>query len=119
MGLAPALVAGTLGADVDMMREGEAPPPGSGLIAPRRLMNPCLDSPQRMDLHRELLFNQKMYVDSEILVSIYSLYCIAQIIHFTMNGGEYMTKVNLTISRDFFQRTWDGQEIIRYLKVNS
>lgn len=42
-----------------MVQEGEAGL-GDGLIAPRRLPNPCLDSPQRMDLHRELLFNQRM-----------------------------------------------------------
>ncbi|KAJ2947074.1 hypothetical protein O0L34_g16420 [Tuta absoluta] len=40
-----------------MVQGGEE---GVGLIAPRRLPNPCLDSPQRMDLHRELMFNQKI-----------------------------------------------------------
>ncbi|XP_048484873.1 protein FAM107B [Plutella xylostella] len=38
-----------------MVQEGEA-----SLIAPRRLPNPCLESPQRMDLHRELMFNQRI-----------------------------------------------------------
>lgn len=33
---------------------------GGGLITPRRLVNPCLESSPRQDLHRELLFNQKM-----------------------------------------------------------
>ncbi|XP_060800979.1 protein FAM107B isoform X1 [Amyelois transitella] len=44
---------------VDMVQEGEAGA-GDGLIAPRRLPNPYLESPQRMDLHRELLFNQRI-----------------------------------------------------------
>lgn len=35
---------------------------GSGLIAPKRLINPCLESTPRQDLHRELMFNQKMLV---------------------------------------------------------
>ncbi|XP_077284999.1 protein FAM107B [Arctopsyche grandis] len=33
---------------------------GGGLIAPRRLINPCLESSPRQDLHRELMFNQKI-----------------------------------------------------------
>lgn len=37
---------------------------GGGLITPRRLINPCLESTPRQDLHRELMFNQKMYVYS-------------------------------------------------------
>ncbi|KPJ09735.1 hypothetical protein RR48_13369 [Papilio machaon] len=41
-----------------MVQEDEGA--GAGLIAPRRLPNPCLESPQRMDLHRELLFNQRI-----------------------------------------------------------
>lgn len=48
-----------LGAEEDMMQEDTEPGAG-GLIAPRRLPNPCLDSPQRMDLHKELLFNQRI-----------------------------------------------------------
>ncbi|CAG4937997.1 unnamed protein product [Colias eurytheme] len=48
-----------LGADTDMVQEG-AGAVGDGLIAPRRLNNPCLESPVRMDLHRELLFNQRI-----------------------------------------------------------
>ncbi|CAH2992255.1 unnamed protein product [Chilo suppressalis] len=43
-----------------MVQEGEGGATGDGLIAPRRLLNPCLENPQRLDLHRELLFNQKM-----------------------------------------------------------
>lgn len=31
-----------------------------GLILPKKLVNPCLESKERQDLHRELLFNQKM-----------------------------------------------------------
>ncbi|GBP25781.1 hypothetical protein EVAR_94799_1 [Eumeta japonica] len=42
-----------------MVQEGEVGGAG-GLIAPRRIPNPCLQSPQRMDLHRELLFNQRI-----------------------------------------------------------
>ncbi|XP_073951549.1 actin-associated protein FAM107A isoform X1 [Choristoneura fumiferana] len=57
VGLVPTLVSeAVLGAD-EMVQEGEG---AAALIAPRRLPNPCLDSPQRMDLHRELLFNQKI-----------------------------------------------------------
>lgn len=44
------------------------PPPApphvgpEGFILPRKPYNPCLDSSSHKDLHRELLFNQKMYV---------------------------------------------------------
>ena len=31
-----------------------------GLVVPRKPANPCVDSHERRDLHRELLFNQKM-----------------------------------------------------------
>ncbi|KAG5682002.1 hypothetical protein PVAND_011398 [Polypedilum vanderplanki] len=31
-----------------------------GLILPKKLINPCLESKDRQDLHRELLFNQKI-----------------------------------------------------------
>lgn len=31
-----------------------------GLILPRKPLNPCLENPDRQNLHRELLFNQKM-----------------------------------------------------------
>lgn len=31
-----------------------------GLILPKKLINPCLESSDRQNLHRELLFNQKM-----------------------------------------------------------
>lgn len=31
-----------------------------GLILPKKLLNPCLESKERKNLHRELLFNQKM-----------------------------------------------------------
>lgn len=31
-----------------------------GLIVPKKLVNPCLQSTDRQNLHRELLFNQKM-----------------------------------------------------------
>ncbi|GLV34174.1 uncharacterized protein CBL_00104 [Carabus blaptoides fortunei] len=39
------------------------PPPHhneDGLIMPRKPMNPCLESSDRQNLHRELLFNQKI-----------------------------------------------------------
>lgn len=31
-----------------------------GLIVPKKLINPCVDSMDRQNLHRELMFNQKM-----------------------------------------------------------
>jgi hypothetical protein len=31
-----------------------------GIIMPRKLTNPCVESTDRQNLHRELLFNQKM-----------------------------------------------------------
>lgn len=31
-----------------------------GLIMPKKLVNPCLESSEKMNLHRELKFNQKM-----------------------------------------------------------
>lgn len=31
-----------------------------GLIVPKKLINPCLESTDRQSLHRELLFNQKV-----------------------------------------------------------
>lgn len=31
-----------------------------GLIVPKKLANPCVDSMDRQNLHRELMFNQKM-----------------------------------------------------------
>ncbi|KAL9695700.1 hypothetical protein quinque_014985 [Culex quinquefasciatus] len=33
---------------------------GQGLIVPKKLINPCVDSMDRQNLHRELMFNQKM-----------------------------------------------------------
>lgn len=33
----------------------------ANLIAPKKLHNPCLESADRKNLHRELMFNQKMY----------------------------------------------------------
>lgn len=47
---------------------------GGGLIAPRRLINPCLESSPRQDLHRELMFNQKMYVLPHMCTYIHVLY---------------------------------------------
>lgn len=59
VGLVPTL--GEADSALDMVQEGEGVGgEGMQLIAPRRLPNPCIDSPQRMDLHRELLFNQRM-----------------------------------------------------------
>ncbi|XP_046960212.1 protein FAM107B [Vanessa cardui] len=57
VGICPTLSNISLGA-VEMVQEGEGA--GDGLIAPRRLQNPCLENPLRMDLHRELMFNQKI-----------------------------------------------------------
>jgi len=34
-----------------------------GMILPKRLINPCVDSRDHKDLHRELLLNQRMGVD--------------------------------------------------------
>lgn len=31
-----------------------------GLVMPRKLINPNMDSKEKQDLHRELMFNQKM-----------------------------------------------------------
>lgn len=59
VGLVPTLLKSETA--LDMVQEGEgAGGEGVQLIAPRRLPNPCIDSPQRMDLHRELLFNQRV-----------------------------------------------------------
>lgn len=32
-----------------------------GLVVPRKPANPCAESMERRDLHRELMFNQKTY----------------------------------------------------------
>ncbi|KAG7155327.1 hypothetical protein Hamer_G024596 [Homarus americanus] len=32
---------------------------GRGLIMPKKLVNPCLESSDKKNLHRELMFNQK------------------------------------------------------------
>lgn len=43
------------------LRPDPPPPlPDEGLIMPRKLPNPCLQSRDHRDLHRELLFNQKV-----------------------------------------------------------
>ena len=61
VGPVPTLVSQSSGTEVEMVQEGDgAVGDGHGLIAPRRVPNPCLESPVRMDLHRELMFNQKM-----------------------------------------------------------
>lgn len=60
VGSDPTLVSDTAVGAVEMVQEGEPGAGGDGLIAPRRLPNPCLESPQRMDLHRELMFNQRI-----------------------------------------------------------
>lgn len=36
------------------------PSDGSGLVGPKKLPNPVLDSKERQNLHRELLMNQKL-----------------------------------------------------------
>lgn len=46
----------------------------TGQIVPKKIINPCLDSIDRQNLHRELMFNQKMYVKSRI----YSVRCNLQ-----------------------------------------
>lgn len=33
-----------------------------GLILPKKLHNPCIDSGDRQNVHKELMFNQKMWV---------------------------------------------------------
>lgn len=48
---------------------------GGGLIAPRRLINPCLESSPRQDLHRELMFNQKMFAYLFLLYNIFHMKC--------------------------------------------
>lgn len=60
VGIVPTLITqATLGTDVEMV-QGESAGGDDGLITPRRLPNPCLENSLRMDLHRELLFNQRM-----------------------------------------------------------
>lgn len=46
----------------DMIPETRTPPllSDDGLIAPRKPVNPVREDPGRQNLHRELLFNQKM-----------------------------------------------------------
>ncbi|XP_039295754.1 protein FAM107B isoform X2 [Nilaparvata lugens] len=36
------------------------PPGGEALIVPRKIHNPCIESTDRQNLHRELLFNQRI-----------------------------------------------------------
>lgn len=40
-----------------------------GLIIPKKLYNPVVDNAERQNLHKELLFNQKMWVILHIPVS--------------------------------------------------
>ncbi|KAG8291952.1 hypothetical protein J6590_048913 [Homalodisca vitripennis] len=42
------------------LRPDPPPCPAENLIMPRKLQNPCLDSKDHQNLHRELLFNQKI-----------------------------------------------------------
>uniref|UniRef100_A0A1B6GH96 Protein FAM107B n=2 Tax=Cuerna arida TaxID=1464854 RepID=A0A1B6GH96_9HEMI len=42
------------------LRPDPPPCPTENLIMPRKLQNPCLDSKDHQNLHRELLFNQKI-----------------------------------------------------------
>ncbi|XP_064081325.1 uncharacterized protein LOC135197958 [Macrobrachium nipponense] len=53
-------------------KEQQKPPPQTnsngrldekGLIMPKKLINPCLESSEKKNLHRELMFNQKMGVN--------------------------------------------------------
>lgn len=39
-----------------------------GIILPRKPVNPCLTSADHQNLHRELLFNQKMYTKKILLL---------------------------------------------------
>jgi len=59
----------TSGADLEKRnRHNNAPPIApplpphnpEGLILPRKLQNPCIESTDHKNLHKELLFNQKM-----------------------------------------------------------
>ena len=55
-----------------MMPPLQSPPSGvltdaQGLIVPKKIGNPCLESSDRQSLHRELLFNQKMFVKNYLL----------------------------------------------------
>ncbi|CAG0892532.1 unnamed protein product [Darwinula stevensoni] len=40
--------------------------PDDGLILPQKITNPCLQSPERRNLHRELLFNQKTWTVTDM-----------------------------------------------------
>lgn len=37
-----------------------------GLIVPKKLINPCLESMDRQNLHRELMFNNKTWVQVDL-----------------------------------------------------
>lgn len=38
-----------------------------GLVIPRKPVNPCLESTDRKSLHKEMLWNQKVYVFYELI----------------------------------------------------
>lgn len=44
----------------DSQQGGHTMTDSQGLIVPKKLINPCVDSMDRQNLHRELMFNQKM-----------------------------------------------------------
>lgn len=53
------------GEEYNMMTSLQSQPSGimtdaQGLIVPKKLVNPCLESHSHQSLHRELMFNQKM-----------------------------------------------------------
>lgn len=43
------------------MQQSQPDTDSQGLIVPKKLANPCLESSDRKNLHRELMFNQKVY----------------------------------------------------------
>lgn len=42
------------------MQHSQPDTDSQGLIVPKKLANPCLESSDRKNLHRELMFNQKV-----------------------------------------------------------
>lgn len=46
--------------DATTQQGGHTMTDSQGLIVPKKLINPCVDSMDRQNLHRELMFNQKM-----------------------------------------------------------
>lgn len=64
----------------DSLRNSAHHPPGQllsddGLIMPRKPANPVKENAERQNLHKELLFNQKMYMKNVINVFVVMLCC--------------------------------------------